>query len=134
MSIKIHFNSKRSLYIYAVVLMILWGIMICAVFCNNFSGIFIAPCVIWMFGGPFITDFIVSSSAKRQRDAATKEYAAEMEKAFRSQAFDEYNSQRVEKTAYTRAIQEAMGDEKKILPLYMKFRTDDLIKEELRKY
>ena len=134
MSIKIHFNSKRSLYIYAVVLMILWGIMICAVFCNNFSGILIAPCPIWMFVGRFITDYIVSSSEKRKRDVATIEYAEEIEKAFRSQAFDEYNSQHVEKSAYARAIQEAMGDEKKILPLYMKFRTADLMKEQFRKY
>ena len=134
MSIKIYFNSKRSLHIYIVVLMILWAVMICAILCNNFSGILIAPCIIWMLGGRFITDFIVSSSAKRQRDAATKEYAEEMEKAFRSQAFDEFNSQHVEKNAYTRAIQEAMGDEKKILPLYMKFRTADLMKEQFRKY
>ena len=134
MSIKIYFNSKRSLYIYVGVLMILWAVMICAILCNNFSEILLAPCIIWMLGGPFITDYIVSSSAKRQRNAATKENAAEMEKAFRSQAFDEYNSRRVEKSAYTLAIQEAMGDEKKILPLYMKFRTADLMKEEIRKY
>ena len=134
MSIKIYFNSKRSLHIYLAVAMVLWVVMICAILCNNFSGIFMTPCIIWMLGGHFITDFIVSSSAKRQRDAATKEYAVEKEKAFRSQAFDEYNSQHVEKSAYARAIQEAMGDEKKILPLYMKFRTADLMKEEFRKY
>jgi hypothetical protein len=41
LALKIYFNSKRSLYIYIVVLMILWAVMICAILCNNFSGILI---------------------------------------------------------------------------------------------
>ena len=132
MSIKIYFNSKRSMHIYLVVSMILWVTAICAVFCDNFT--LLAPLCIWIFVGRFVTDFIVSSSNKRNENVVRRDRKEEMENLFRSQAFDEFNSQRVEKSAYTQAIQEAMGDEKKILPLYMKFRTANLMREESNKY
>ena len=95
--------------------------------------ILMVSCIIWMFAGDFISKLIASAITKCKEIADFKEHAPQMEAQFRSQAFDEFQSEHFDKDAYTKAVMEAMGDDKKLLPLYMKHRTAALMQSEKEK-
>lgn len=131
MRYKIYFNSRRSMGIFTCVLAALFILGMVSVF-NDWSevicGFFGLGMFIWMFAGPLVSDYIVSSSVRHAEQNARDTYAVSMEDEFRSRAFEEFKSNRVERNAYMKAIQEAMGDDKKLLPLYMKIRVDELMR------